>query len=643
MELEHSIALLMTLRSQLDEHVLSQREAIRLLDLLAVTHDPSRQAELIARLLAILAEIDAAGPVLRRVLPLLAKSRTQPGWAGGAATGGSAGGGESEPRRRLARPDRFRDFDTGQEPPLGLPSASSQPLRGTTTPASETPDAPRAEGASVEWIPHLEIGAPEPLSAGAEITVAVYLDHEAPRPGEHTKNLELPDVPELMLQVALSASPQLTIDGPEQAEITVRAGEPCSSTATFKLRHNGTAVEGPPVIAASFMYRWRPAGSVWCELGGTHAPGETPPPRRLPTGGHVAIDPAARAPDLTVRVLPSTDGDERHFQMTITSPHLENHPVTVPWRLASSTREFVHGYMQAFSVSQPAGRRAALIGAGKELFSLTPPEFKDAFWELADSEQLRSIFIVTSEPHIPWELMVPHDHQRTRPPLGVDYNLGRWVHQHCSSPGQQVAIIDSYVIAPAYGPGKELKFAAGEATFVAGAFNGSAITPASLEEIDKRLAEHAVTLLHFICHGHGSDIGIGQILDLEPDEQLREIQLAGLDGLINAVRDAGPMVFINACEAGRTSPSLIGSGGFAARFTELGARCVIAPVWSVKDSVAEQVARRFYTRVLAEPQTAFAEILRDLRARAYDPDDAQDSYAAYCFYGDPLTAQLPAP
>src|SRR6266498_3454010 len=31
-----------------------------------------------------------------------------------------------------------------------------------------------------------------------------------------------------------------------------------------------------------------------------------------------------------------------------------------------------------------------------------------------------------------------------------------------------------------------------------------------------------------------------------------------------------------------------------------------------------------------------AEIVRDVRARAYEVDPFEDSYAAYCFYGDPM-------
>ena len=111
-----------------------------------------------------------------------------------------------------------------------------------------------------------------------------------------------------------------------------------------------------------------------------------------------------------------------------------------------------------------------------------------------------------------------------------------------------------------------------------------------------------------------------------------------MPGLRTAVAEKRPFVFINACEVGRPSPALVGTGGFASAFITLGARCVIAPIWSVKDSVAGRAAREFYEQVRDHPERPFADIVRDLRRRAYEDVEPEDSWAAYCFYGDPLAA-----
>jgi CHAT domain-containing protein len=94
---------------------------------------------------------------------------------------------------------------------------------------------------------------------------------------------------------------------------------------------------------------------------------------------------------------------------------------------------------------------------------------------------------------------------------------------------------------------------------------------------------------------------------------------------------------LNACEVGRPSPELVGVGGFAATFIGLGAGCVVAALWSVKDTVAHELATAFYDHLREYPDTSLAEILRKLRGRSYDEENTapEDTWAAYCFYGDP--------
>ena len=52
----------------------------------------------------------------------------------------------------------------------------------------------------------------------------------------------------------------------------------------------------------------------------------------------------------------------------------------------------------------------------------------------------------------------------------------------------------------------------------------------------------------------------------------------------------------------------------------------------MQDKVALDVTQIFYPQALKG--VPFGEIIRQIRAKAYDL--AIDSYAAYCYYGDPL-------
>ena len=151
------------------------------------------------------------------------------------------------------------------------------------------------------------------------------------------------------------------------------------------------------------------------------------------------------------------------------------------------------------------------------------------------------------------------------------------------------------------------------------------------------LRARPVGLLHFVAHGKSAPPA-PQVLQLDGGAVFNAFQVQGMDGLADACLAKAPLVFLNACEVGRAEPSLVGSGGFAGEFLTVGARCVVAPIWSVKDSIAHEVAVAFYTEAVTNPKRPFADILRDIRAKAYAAGGGEDTYAAYCFYGDPLTA-----
>lgn len=97
-----------------------------------------------------------------------------------------------------------------------------------------------------------------------------------------------------------------------------------------------------------------------------------------------------------------------------------------------------------------------------------------------------------------------------------------------------------------------------------------------------------------------------------------------------------PIVFLNACDAGRATVALgPGGSGFPKTFSEMGARAIIAPLWPVTKTAAPQVAKEIYDCAVANAEHSLAEILADLRARSYERKPFDDSWAAYCLFGDP--------
>jgi hypothetical protein len=287
-------------------------------------------------------------------------------------------------------------------------------------------------------------------------------------------------------------------------------------------------------------------------------------------------------------------------------------------------------------------RRLQLLGAGRLLFKAAPRAFQEMYWRLVDSgKPPKTIAVVTDEPHMPWELMVPSRNHRgkreVREPLGISAAVGRWVAGDAVAAPQVIPLDRGcFVLAPTYQGADLLEHSEREAALVLGKFQGVRIQPATLAGITSALRGRDASLIHVVAHGKTG--AVEQTIRLE-SEFLTSIQLPELlDD--TGVLDGGPtLVVLNACEVGRQVPALVGDSGFAPAFIDAGASAVVAALWSVKDGIANDVARRFYEAVSGDPTRSFADILKDIRKLAYDEaTGAEDTYAAYCFYGDPFAA-----
>jgi hypothetical protein len=410
------------------------------------------------------------------------------------------------------------------------------------------------------------------------------------------------------------------------------------------------------VLTAVFSHAGRPCGRVSRAVpieGGSPA-GERPLELEPPGPPGVDVDVRAEVADMTVTVT----GDPargRPYECTVHAPALVAYKAPVPgaWDMPADVEALVGAMLDEFlrdDTLDSFDRVASLKGAGRDLFDSSPKVFQDAYWALVRAgKPPRSIFVVSEEHHYPWELMAPSRQQADgsfeyHDPLGVTCTMGRWVRRDHRPGPQQLVLSSSHVIAPTYED--PLPNAEQEATWVCDRFAGARLTPASLKNLDRTLGDEPRPLVHFI--GHGATTGergeidvpraqqVGQMLQLDGGAPLTLSKLRGLDRLAAGLARAKPLIFVNACEVGRLTRSLTGVGGFAGSFTDRGARCVLAPIWQVKDDVAFAVAKTFYTRIADEPGVPLAEVVRDLRAQAYR-EEADAAYAAYCFFGDPFT------
>jgi hypothetical protein len=543
-----------------------------------------------------------------------------------------------------------------------LPGDPSFPVsesgrRGRPTRSAPPRERVAPEAAPIRRTPHMDI-APQTLRPGTKFEVSVYVDQKAARAGEDAVDVVVQAGAQVQIQ--LIASAHFAIEG--SPVTTMQITDAARSDADRKIKVTVLPIDKlphdvPPSLVALFFYNGRPSGLVSrsVQIEGVAAVDSSAP------RGRVELNEGTPA-DLTVTVIRVPGREGREFTCTVTSPWHEKYKVAAStpehWALDRTADEIVYTYMEDFTAKDrsPRERLDSLKGAGGELYDASPKIFQQALWDLIDTgHAFKRISIVTEEPFIPWELMIPHRKKKDTPTerrkaLGVEFSVGRWPTEDAVSATQKIPLVNSFIIAPTYTP--PLSFSADEAKFVKDSFDGELITPADYAGIKLRLSGEGRTLVHFVCHGQDEETqaelitsGDGsrltrnraQIIRLDKGQTLSSTQIGGMG--LDIFEETHPLVFLNACEIGRTTPALVGIGGFAKAFLKSGASAVIAPLWSVKDNIAHEIADTFYSRVKAEPKTPFADILRDLRGKAYDEAKAEDTYAAYCFYGDPAATR----
>ncbi|MEH2521034.1 hypothetical protein V1279_006607 [Bradyrhizobium sp. AZCC 1610] len=503
------------------------------------------------------------------------------------------------------------------------------------------PSLARTSDFRVERTPHIDVIRDSPLEPDDRFKIRVYLDKLPMRPGEIGQGIAAPAG--TRIEMTLVASSQLAILGPDSASFILNDVSGVIELPLFELVVRPKAEwqsDGAGVIAIFFI-DGRPCGKV---------------SRRIPLGRvdaatdatvqRIVVVPNGVVPaDLTVTVVADIINNGRQFQCTVTTPHIEKYSQAKaqPWNLSDSTSAVVRGYMEKFTSASTGPEQLIdeLNGAGKKLFDASPKLFQEVFWALSDAGlPLRSIAIVSEEPYFPWELMIPRRRSKNgleefEKSLGVLFGVGRWTSPDIVSPTRDIELNDSFVIAPNYNGRGDLRNAAAEAKMVASLFDGEMISPASFAQIRMRLLGQARSLIHFVCHGNSAAFE-NQSLRLEGNEVLTSSSLIGINGLAKIFSAKKPVVFLNACEVGRGIPSLVGLGGFAPAFIELGASAVIAPLWSVDDEIAHRIAEEFYREVRKKPSVPLSRIFSAIRAKAYV--EGKDTYAAYCFFGDPLAS-----
>ena len=276
-----------------------------------------------------------------------------------------------------------------------------------------------------------------------------------------------------------------------------------------------------------------------------------------------------------------------------------------------------------------------------------PDPVREALWQYRD--QIRAIQVISEEPLIPWELLYVTDPETGPEGKGFlsEWGLVRWLH-NAKWPTRRLALSPArvrYVIPNYVDPGLRLEGAAEERAMLKRQFADAREIKAESLAIAQFLMKEAKNcdLLHFACHGEASQRAVlNADLLMAGTETKRGIADDPLSAEVVksharfAADPPNPIVFINACQTGRTGAGLGGVGGFADAFLRPGSKCgagaFIGALWSVNDKLAFSFADTFYGALKAGKTLVEAtQLARDLAKT-----NQEFTWLAYTVYGNPF-------
>jgi hypothetical protein len=306
---------------------------------------------------------------------------------------------------------------------------------------------------------------------------------------------------------------------------------------------------------------------------------------------------------------------------------------------------YVSTYDAANQAADVAAFTAELQAYGATLFDqLFPREIQELLW--THRETLRSVRVVSTEPFIPWEIVhlrapgQPLDAAAPPQFLG-QMGLVRWLHNVNGLPPATLHVREGrarYVIPNYPHPDWQLPTTVNERLYLEQTFGATPIEPQPNPLRTALTQPGAFDLLHVACHGEAESANItharivleGRVEGGDFVPTYMKASTVETFGRMKGADGVQPIVFLNACQAGRAGYQLTGIGGFAQAFLKAGAGAFVGTLWSVDDQPAFFFGRAFYEALRAGGTIAEAAVKAREAARR---DDA--TWLAYVVYAHP--------
>lgn len=351
---------------------------------------------------------------------------------------------------------------------------------------------------------------------------------------------------------------------------------------------------------------------------------------------------AARQPDLTLEIHQLPPGFQKGYQMRLAAKdvslglHFQPFP-PVPFFDDPETcfSEFFED-IEGLLLDTPYNCEAAklkLENKGYHLFeTFFSPELRTLLWSLR--HRITTISIVSDEPWIPWELCKLEGGENEGGPFLCEaFAITRWMAG--IDPKPDLTLNRMAVVRPEE---SGLPHAPAEQAYLLSLASGGR----QVERVPARFVELITTLRmgkhdgwHYTGHGafskadpNRSSIDLDDYWQMTPED---------LSGPARNLGNARPLVFLNACQAGRGAMSLTGMGGWARAFLSAGAGAFVGAHWSIDDEIALEFAKEFYRRLLNEGQT-IGEAAMQSRLKARDARLGDPTWLAYVVYAHPMAA-----
>jgi hypothetical protein len=509
-----------------------------------------------------------------------------------------------------------------------------------TTFESLKPPALEDEGTTPIRYPSLE--SDSALTPGGGLTLTIDLLRTAV---EHTEGGPVsvgalaPNWEQLDLTVALSC-PCIDFENDGRGTVTIHRNAD-SSPARIQGRVHEDAQDGESAaIVASFFHCTRFCGSAFriFTIGKTSAPNLLLPPP--PTKGTVAAEPAARLPDVTVRISTMNQASGQ-LEWLVETPRFDGLPPKLRGQivLGQKTSEEAVDLFREFARLERGKHREHLEGFGSRLWQTAPSVFREVYWALWDHyKRPLTIQFISDEPHLPWELMRPTraDESETHLPLAHKHSVARWLEDWDGYMRNQLPDGRICTIAPKYPTvSRRLPRALTEAKVLIDEFGAEPVagTRQAVFALLETVPSPSVGVLHFAGHGEfASNAADLSNITLE-DGSIAASEVRRPE--VTLGKTCRTLVFFNACEVGATGNVFGDVGGWADAFLARQFGGFIAPLWSVDDEDAGVVAQQLLEGIVKRHEP-IGEVLRTIRATH---GDVSPTFYSYLYYGD-VTARL---